>query len=193
MQQPELNIYNIDVISESDNSRFQVTKIFGGGSFSCADKIRGQKIYMVVDKDIGGSILYVGQTIQSMQKRLYSGIRYQRYHWAKETQSYTLFVWNFSQFPIPTNSYMLDSIEAELTFAVRVHQLSWPRDQTQIKFRWFGRSKYIDQAPTIALSMLDSLYGYLLSKQGLSEDDKSYLEKQRKITLGTLSKFSLSD
>ncbi|HAS6495878.1 TPA: hypothetical protein GRR58_24570 [Vibrio parahaemolyticus] len=109
-------------------------------------------------------ILYVGQTVQPIQDRMYQGISSQDYKWAKKSTSYDLLVWNLCGLVESESNYDLDSIEAELAFLVRVIQNEWPTYQNSINFRWRLTSNLGNDARKVAEMMLIQFYDYLIKK-----------------------------
>ncbi|MEM7874311.1 hypothetical protein Q4R10_18150 [Morganella morganii] len=179
MKFPKPNVYELYVKPNGKKSTFTITNTAGSNKFEQEDIARGAKIYMLVSKDTGGTVNYVGQTITSIQKRLYQGISHQIYRWSKQTNHYDLFVWNFSNLIGRSSSYSLDSIEAELALATRVNQGEWPIFQTSIKFRWFALSSFGSSAQAIAPVMIEQLYEHLLARGNISDHDIQLLKEQK--------------
>lgn len=198
---PKPNVYELYVKPNGNMSTFTITSNAGTNKFEQEDIARGAKIYMLVSKDIGGTVSYVGQTVTSMQKRLYQGILYQSYRWSKQTNHYDLFVWNFSNLIGQCSSYSLDSIEAELALATRVNQGEWPIFQTSIKFRWFALSSFGSSAQAIAPLMIEQLYDHLLARGNISDNDIQLLKEQKSrakylleaIMIGSQQPLTISD
>lgn len=176
---PKPNVYELHVTPNGKVSTFTIKNTAGTNKFEQEDSTRGAKIYMLVSKDIGGTVCYVGQTVTSMQKRIYQGISYQSYRWSTQKNCYDLFVWNFSNHIGKCSSYSLDSIEAELALATRVNQGEWPIFQTSIKFRWFALSNFGSTAQAIAPVMIEQLYDHLLARKNVSDNDIQLLKQQQ--------------
>ncbi|WP_059018482.1 hypothetical protein [Vibrio coralliirubri] len=188
---PKPNIYELQVVACDERSSFTINTSDGRDGLRWEDRVRGGKIYMVAERGLDGTIRYVGQTVQSIQRRLYQGITKQTYIWAKRSYKYELFVWNLSAFVESEPTYALDSIESELAFVVKLYQRGWPIDQTSINFRWF-RSTSIGAAPqSIAPVMIDQFYENLLYKHQQRDIDSSSIEKDRSDLQIFLKRFAI--
>ncbi|TOG04940.1 hypothetical protein [Vibrio parahaemolyticus] len=179
MTVPKPNIYELQVVASDERSSFTIKNSEGKEGFCREDIVRGGKIYMVTENGVDGTVRYVGQTVQSIQKRLYQGITNQTYTWSKRSYKYELFVWNLSGLVDSEPTYALDSIESELAFAVKLHQRDWPINQTSIKFRWFRSTSIGSTAQSIAPVMIDQFYENLLYKYQQRGKDTSSIEKDR--------------
>ncbi|MCR9728402.1 hypothetical protein O4N70_25080 [Vibrio parahaemolyticus] len=165
------NVYEIEVNAAEETSTYTVYNSDGKKNFHSSDNKRGGKIYMLIANDLGGTVRYVGQTIVGMRKRLYAGVRKQSYKWARESGKHTLLVWDLKNIVGDESSYDLDTIEAELVFAIRANQGDWPIGQTSIKFRWFLETNLGLDAHRIVIDLMEQFYSYLSSRPNL--DSKS--------------------
>jgi len=174
------NRYTISVVNNGDYSSYNVEKSSGGNGFFPSDLEQGAKIYLLVNSNQLGTIQYIGQTIQSIRKRFYPGIRYQKYLWAKESGTYSLFIWDVRN--IIKCGADLDCLESELVFATRVNQGVWPVKQTSIKFRWFRGNVtkgFGFEAPRVAIDMMNDIYSFLLSNKHLTPEDIKIVSDQK--------------
>ena len=147
------------------------------------------KIYMIVAPGFDGTIYYVGQTSQSIPARFADGFREGNYQWAREGESYTLFVWDVQEHADGTLD--LQAIEAELVFAVRIAQRAWPKHQAGIYFRHLVDQKGHQTAPYLAIAMIAQYYDNLLYRRdaagqpelGIGREKESLMETLRTLIL----------
>lgn len=97
---------------------------------------RGPKLYVVSRR---GTPVYVGITFQSMATRLNFGFRaagqggYYGYRWKKQ-RDLKLDIWLLKGVPHKRARGELETVEAEVVFAIRQTFSQWPQFQTEIHF-----------------------------------------------------------
>jgi hypothetical protein len=114
------------------------------------------KIYMLTAPQADATVHYVGRTIDPMRKRLGAHTLSPNYQWATQPNDYRLFVWGFEDYA--GESGILESIEAELVFCIRVAQKAWPKWQTRIHFRHLVDRLGLQTTPQLAIQMLRQYY-----------------------------------
>lgn len=105
--------------------------------FSAPATSRSPKLYVI---SVGGTPIYVGQTVQSVSARLRLGFTadgstgYHGYSWRHQHAAVDLDIWILAEAPEDRELLDLETIEAELVYLVRHHLGQWPGFQTEIHF-----------------------------------------------------------
>lgn len=95
---------------------------------------KGPKLYIVQKR---GKVLYVGITCQSITNRLRYGFQakgrggYYGYKWKGIKGNLDLMIWYFPG----ASPKSIETVEAEVVFAIRQTTGAWPSFQTEIHFR----------------------------------------------------------
>ena len=109
----------------------------GGNTFVAPATVRCPKLYVFAD---GEKLLYIGQTVQSMNARMRLGFRadgtggYYGYRWRHTLEVAQCHVWCLVGVPPEEEAHALECIEAEVVFGYRLKFDQWPIFQTEIHF-----------------------------------------------------------
>ena len=116
--------------------RFELTTPEGTREVSDRTRVSRPKLYVVVSRR---QIVYVGITNRPIRARLRYGWTadgkhgYHGYAWRRKLRSATLFVWYHPKPDWEAASPELETIEAEVVYAIRWRG-QWPKHQTEIHF-----------------------------------------------------------
>lgn len=161
MQNLNFEVYALEL---QGGSKWEATP-----TFSSEVDNKCPKIYMLTPPPGDASILYVGQTGNTMTKRLNGGIggaAKDKYKWANgKKRKYRLLIWCLPDHFLTGDRLSLEAVEAELTLAARLIVKRWPIYQTSINFPYIVSEIGHQNAPPLAIEMIKKYYEVMIATQ----------------------------